>query len=77
MFLNETELIGTSEYVPLNLWMVIFWEAQGYGMNKNILFQDNQSTTRMAKNDRASCIGNSRYINICHLFLWIESTREK
>ena len=38
---TEAELIGTSKYVPFNLWVVMFLEAQGCEVKKNILFQDN------------------------------------
>ena len=38
---TEAEHIGTSEYVPFNLWMVMFLESQGYDINKNVIFQDN------------------------------------
>ena len=48
--------------------MVMFLEAQGNEIKKNILFQDNQITTRMANNGRDYCTGNSRHINIRHLF---------
>ena len=67
--LTEDGLIGTSEYFPFNLWMVMFMEAQGYDIKKNIFFRDNQITIRMAKNGRSYCTVNSRYINISHFFV--------
>jgi hypothetical protein len=66
---TESELVGTSEYVPFNIWMLLFWGEQGYKINKNILFQDNASAIRMQKNGRASCTGNSRHIDIKHFFV--------
>ena len=36
---TEAELIGTSEYVPFNVWMVLFLGSQGCKMKKNIIFQ--------------------------------------
>ena len=47
----------------------MFLEAQEYEIKKNILFQDNHSTIIMAKNERDYCTGNSRHINIHHLFV--------
>ena len=47
---TEAELIGMSEYVNFSVWMVMFMEAQGYDIKKNIIFQDNQSTKRMVNN---------------------------
>ena len=67
--LTEVELIGTSEYVIINLWIVVFLEAQGYEIKKNIIFQDNQSTIWMGKNGRYCFMGNSRHINICQFFV--------
>ena len=66
---TEAELIGTIEYVPFNVWMFMFLESQGYEIKKNIIFQDNQSTIRMANNRRDSYTGNSRHINIRHFFV--------
>ena len=69
IFLTEDELIGTSEYIIFNLFVVMFLEAQGYEIKNHILFQDNKSTISMAKNGRASCTGNFRHINIRHFFV--------
>jgi hypothetical protein len=66
---TEAELVGTSEYVPFNIWIVMFMKKQGYDIKKNILFQDNQSAIRMLKNGRESCTGNSRHIDIKHFFV--------
>ena len=27
---TESDLVGTSEYVSFNIWIVMFYEAQGY-----------------------------------------------
>ena len=66
---NEAVLIGTSEYVLFNVWMVMFLEAQGYNINKNIIFQYIQITKNTAKNRRYYCTGNSGNINICYFFV--------
>ena len=66
---TESELVGTSEYVPYNLWVLLFMTAQGYKPTKNVLFQDNMSTIKMLKNGRDSCTGNSRHIDIRHFFV--------
>ena len=66
---NEAVLIGTSEYVLFNVWMVMFLEAQGYNINNNIILQYIQITKKTAKNGRYYCTGNSRYINICYFFV--------
>ena len=61
---TEAELVGMSEYLPYNIWLLNFLHAQGCKVHSNILYQDNQSTIRMAKNGRNSCTGNSRHIDI-------------
>ena len=37
--LTDAELIGTSEYVPFNVWMVMFLKAQVYETKKNIIYK--------------------------------------
>ena len=52
---TEYKLLGTIDYVPFNVWVIMFMEAQGYLVNKNFLFQDNQSYIRMEVNDMNLC----------------------
>ena len=61
---TEAELVGVSEYIPYNIWLMMFLDAQGYGVKDNIIYQDNQSAILMEKNGRNSCTGNSRHINV-------------
>ena len=61
-----------SEYLPYNIWLMMFMDAQGCGINKNIVYQYNQSTMKMHINGRNSCTGNSRHINIRYFLLRIE-----
>ena len=62
-------MVGVGEYLPYNIWAVHFLEEQGYKLNKNILFQDNQSAMLMERNGRTSCTGNSRHINVRYFFI--------
>ena len=48
---TESELVGMSKYVPYNIWFMMFISAQSYGIENNILYQDNQSAMRMKKID--------------------------
>jgi hypothetical protein len=52
---TETEVVGASDYLPYNMWMQHFMEAQGYTLDENLYYQDNQSAMRMEKNGRNSC----------------------
>ena len=66
---TESELVGVSEYIPYNLWILMFLEEQGYGIKENVIYQDNQSAMLMEKNGRNSCTGNSRHINVRYFFV--------
>ena len=66
---TEAEVVGLSEYLPYNIWMIYFLMHQGYKIVNNILYQDNQSAIRMEKNGRNSCTGNSRHIHIRYFFV--------
>ena len=65
---TEAELVGVGEYIPYNIWLMMFLDAQGYGIKDNIVYQDNQSAMLMEKNGRNSSTGNSRHINVRYFF---------
>ena len=48
----ELERVGTSDYVPYNLWLIIVVGEQGNLVKDNILYQDNQSKILILKNGR-------------------------
>ena len=66
---TEAEVVGLSEYIPYNIWLIHFLEAQGYHLTTNHVHQENQSAIKMEKNGRHSCTGNSRHINIRYFFV--------
>ena len=66
---TEAELVGVSDYLPYNIWIVMFLQHQGYHMKSNLLHQDNQSAIRMERNGRNSCTGNSRHVDIRYFFV--------
>jgi hypothetical protein len=47
---TKAELVGVDNVMPLILWTQYFLGAQGYGIDENIVFQDNQSTILLEKN---------------------------
>ena len=61
--------MGASEYLPFNVWAIEFLKAQGYDIDTNVLYQDNQGAMLMERNGRNSCTGNSRHINIRYFFI--------
>ena len=66
---TESEVVGVSDYLPYNIWVEYFLEAQGYNLRSNIIYQDNQSAIRMEKNGRDSCGQKSRHIHIRYFFI--------
>ena len=66
---TETEVIGMSDVLPFNIWLNNFVVAQGNEFKEKILFQDNQSVTRIENNGIKSCTGNSKHIRIRHLLV--------
>ena len=55
---TESELVKTCEYLPYNIWLIMFMEAQGYGIKNNIVYQDNSSTMKILINGKNSFTGN-------------------
>ena len=65
---TESEIVGLSDYVPYHIWFANFMKEQGYKMERNVIYQDNQSAMKMEINGRNSCTGNSRHIDIRYFF---------
>ena len=62
---TEAYLVSASDFLPYNLWFIHFMGAQGYKVKNNILYHHNKSAILMDKNERNSCSGHSRHINVC------------
>ena len=39
---TEAEIVGTSDYMPYNVWLQNFMESQRYKIEDNVLFLDNK-----------------------------------
>jgi len=66
---TEAELIGVDDGITQVLWTKLFMEAQGYPIEKNIIYQDNQSSILLETNGRSSAGKRSRAINIRYFFI--------
>jgi len=42
---TECEHVGTSEFLPKNIYFEMFMEGQGYKLKRNVLCKDNESIT--------------------------------
>ncbi|CAJ1929568.1 unnamed protein product [Cylindrotheca closterium] len=66
---TEAELVGVDDVITIILWTKLFMEAQGYPIEKNILYQDNQSAVLLEVNGRKSAGKQSRALNIRYYFV--------
>ena len=66
---TESELVGADDMSIMILWTRLFMEAQGYEINKNILYQDNKSTILLENNGKRSSGKRTRAFDIRYFFL--------
>ena len=66
---TEGEVVGMSDYVAFPIWFKYFLEEQGYKVEENIVYQDNQSAMKIEKNGIRSCGQKSRHINSRYFFI--------
>ena len=65
---TESELVAIDAVLPQALWTKYFLEGQGYGTD-TLLYEDNQSTIKLADNGKASSGKGTRHINIRYFFI--------
>jgi hypothetical protein len=66
---TEAKLVGVDDVMPLILWTQYFLDAQGYGITKNKVFQDNQSAILLEKNGQRSSSRCTQHLNIRYFFV--------
>ena len=66
---TESELVSVDDCMPAICWTRYFLLAQGYGVQENILYQDNQSAILLEKNGKASSSKRTKHIHICFFFV--------
>ena len=66
---TEAELIGADNSMPQMLWTRYFLEAQGYGIDESILYQDNMSAMLLEKDGKKSSTKNTKHINVRYYFI--------
>ena len=63
---TEAELVGVNDAMGIVLWTRLFLEAQGYKINDNVIYQDNQSAILLKKNGKRKSIRSvSIFVNSC------------
>jgi hypothetical protein len=66
---TESELVAVDDCMPAILWTRYFLEAQGYGVQENIVYQDNLSAILLEKNGKASSSKRTKHINVRYYFV--------
>ena len=66
---TEAELIGADNAMPQMLWTRYFQESQGYGIDENILYQENMSVMLLENNGKKSSAKKTKHINMRYYFI--------
>ena len=61
--------MAADDFMPMLLWTNYFLEAQGYGVNITILYQDNQSAILLERNGKRSSGKQTKHLNIQYFFI--------
>ena len=67
---TEGEIVGLSDFLPNVIWARMFLEEQGYILKENIVYQDNMSAMKLAKNGKQSSGQKTKHIN--NRYFWIK-----
>ena len=62
-------MVGIADALGIIMWTKYFMKAQGYSIDSNILFQDNQSNILIAKNGRISAVKKSKHTKNLYLLI--------
>jgi hypothetical protein len=73
---TETELVAADDLMPIILWTNYFLEAQGYGHQDTVLYQDNQSAILLENNGRKSSSKRTKHIN-CRFYFITDRIKNK
>ena len=60
---TEGEIVGTHDFLGKIMWAKYFIEAQGYTVDQNIVYQDNQATLTLMTNGRLSSTKRTKHIH--------------
>ena len=66
---TKSEIIGVGDHMPVVLWTLHFIGVQGFKINKNIVYQDNQSAIFMEMNRNYSCGKKTHHIDMRYFFI--------
>jgi hypothetical protein len=66
---TKSKVVVVNNMMPIVLWTCYFLMAQGYGVTKNLLLQDNRSSMLLERNGKASSRKWTQHINIWYFFI--------
>jgi hypothetical protein len=66
---TEAELVGVDDVSAQILWTQYFLEGQGYKVQDNTLYHDNQSAMLLKNSGRASSSKRTQHINVRYFFV--------
>ena len=66
---TEAELVGVNDMMGIILWTRHFMEAQGYTVEENPVYQDNESAILLEKNGRRSSSKRTRHLEVRYFFV--------
>jgi hypothetical protein len=64
---TEGKLVAVDNAATIILWTKLFLEAQGYSVDKNIVYQDNKSALLLETNGKKSSGKQTRALNVTSL----------
>ena len=67
---TEGEIVGVSDFMPNMIWARMFLQEQGFVLEENILYQDNQSAMKVLKNGKRSSGQKTKHMD--NRFFWIK-----
>jgi hypothetical protein len=73
---KETYIMVADDFMPAICWTWYFMKAQGYGVNDNVLFQDNKSSILFENYGKASRSKRTKHINIQYFFIAYRVSKE-
>ena len=66
---TDAELVGVDDAMSLILWTRLFLQSQGYKVESNVLYQDNQSAMLLERNGKMSSGKRTRHLDIRFFFV--------
>ena len=66
---TEAELVSWDDIISKVMWTKLFLEAQGYGIDQNLVYRDNKSSMKLEENGKSSSGKRTRHFNIKYFFV--------